>query len=445
MKPNAPATSRRGQTLILFASFVTLLMGFSALAFDAVYLFLIREHAVAAADAAALAGIRAVEKGQDIVTLVTRRTFDGNFPSGTLLVNNVTTGTPTITPVAAGSEVEFTASLEAPTVFARWLGKESFTINVRSTAIRRSRNVVLALDTTLSIGGDFNELKTAAKAFVDEFDDQLDRVGLVAFARSASIIYPPQNNFNTAIKAEIDNLSKEYGTGSPEGMIAAHNALMALAADGRPNDLVWFTDGRANTCRLEANVNTGSGVDECTTSPVKGLIGLQALSNYPYSGWIAELGMVDPALGVRYTQPLSECSSVANKRQAVQSFITPYVDPTADPTMSLNGGLSISLYRPDSTPSLTNDSNSNMKNICRNWTMNLADELRQHSTLNEFTMHAIGYRNVWADDLKAIVNHETSAFYDSNYPSGLYEYTDQADQLVAAFRRVASSIGRLTQ
>ena len=436
---------RRGQTLILFASFITLLMGFSALAFDVVYLFLIREHAVAAADAAALAGIRAVEQGQDVVTQVVTRTFNGNFPSGTLLVSNVSTQAPVVTPVAAGSEVSFSASVEAPTVFARWLGKDSFTINVRSTAVRRSRNVVLALDTTLSIGNDFGELKTAAKAFIDEFDDNLDRVGLVVFARSASVVVPPQTNFQVLLKSEIDNLGKEYGTGSPEGMIAAHNALLALPADGRPNDIVWFTDGRANTCRLEANVRTGAGADRCSTSPIKGLIGIQALSNHPFSGWIAELGAVDPALGVRYTQPIPECVNVSNKRNAVTSFITPYSDPTADPTMGLNGGLSISLYRPDSMPNLSNDSNSNMKEICRNWTMNLADELRLHSTLNEFTMHAIGYKNVWADDLKAIVNHQTSGYYDPNYPSGLYEYTDDAGQLVAAFRRVASSIGRLTQ
>lgn len=436
--------SRRGQTIVMFVMFAGALMGMCALAFDLSTALIVRRMAQAAVDSAVLAGVREAENGAAEVGIAATRAFHGNFPAGTMLSSGITVNPPVITPVPAGNEVKVVAQVVAPAYFARYLGRDSFTINVSARAVRRARNVILVLDNTNSVGSDFGALKTAASAFVDEFDDNLDRVGLVVFARSARLAYPPSTNFKAGIKAEIQALHKEYGTGSPMGLWLAHNTLMALNDTARPHDIVWFTDGRANTCPLQAVVKT-TGSQSCTTPNINALFGIQG-NRYDYSKWFTGFDPVDPESSVLYQPSIPECSGVTNKNNALISINSTWTDPSGtDPTMSLNNGLQMSVNRPDLTPSLTNFSNGNFKSLCRNWTMNFADQLRQHSPLREMTIHALGFKNVWQPDLKAIVNHPTSASYDPAYRSGLYFYTDQADELVSQFRRVASTLGLLTQ
>jgi hypothetical protein len=126
-------------------------------------------------------------------------------------------------------------------------------------------------------------LKPAAKFFVDQFDPQFDRVGVVAYNINGLQIIPLSSNF-TAVKTAIDNLDAfdhqggsdatcpiynssghhcNKNTNMGDGIIFAHEAI---ASEGRI-DAIWSmvleTDGKANVYRNCVGCPPSCGT--CTT------------------------------------------------------------------------------------------------------------------------------------------------------------------------------------
>jgi Flp pilus assembly protein TadG len=120
-------------------------------------------------------------------------------------------------------------------------------------------------------------IKPAAKYFLSKLDPTYDRVGVVAYDQSGTIIIPLSNDF-TAVTAAIDSLQAFDHQGSSncditrspsypdkacnkqtnigDGIMMAHNSI---AADGRLNaiwSMILMTDGKANIYRQTATCNT---------------------------------------------------------------------------------------------------------------------------------------------------------------------------------------------
>ena len=239
----------RGQIILLFALFIGFLLGFAALAFDMAYAMVVRAQLVTALDASTLAAIRYAADGPSSMNEAAQRTFSANLPAGRLLVANPTLSFPTVTPDNGTTLVTFTGSAEIPTFFARWFGTDGMTINAQTTAARRDRNIVLVLDYSGSVQPVFGDIKTAAKAFINTFSDTTDQVGLVAFSTAGRIEYPLQRPFKSDLNAIIDNLQSETYTNHSMGMYYAYRSMLELndlLKDVKLNEIVLFTDGRAN-------------------------------------------------------------------------------------------------------------------------------------------------------------------------------------------------------
>lgn len=255
----------KGQVILLFTLFVGFLFSFAALGFDLAYIYVVKAQAVTATDAAALAAVRAFPQGPTVMQNAASYTFAANFPSTKLMVGSPTISTPTTANADGMTTVTVTGSVDAPTFFARWLGKDKVNISTTTAAARRDRNIVLVLDRSDSLGATFrNDVIPAAKAFIDSFSDTSDQVGLVLFSRSTYTEFAPQTNFKTAINAILDNTSMTTrpGTNHTQGLYEGFRYLADLTdpiKDKKMNELVFFTDGRAYSWPATWDVDTGSG------------------------------------------------------------------------------------------------------------------------------------------------------------------------------------------
>ena len=265
--------NKSGQIILLFALFIGFLLGFGALAFDMAYAMVVKAQLVTALDAATLAAVRYASDGPTAMSEAAQRTFSANLPAGRLLVKNPTISVPTVTPDNGTTLVQFSGSAEIPTFFARWFGTHGLVLNAETTAARRDRNIILVLDYSGSVQPVFNDIKDAAKTFVNSFSDTTDQVGLVIFSTAGRIEYPPQKPFKSDLNTIIDNIQSEVYTDHAMGVYYAYRSLLELndpIKDLKLNEIVLFTDGAANWFPGRFNVQVGP----CTQAVVDGVYGI---------------------------------------------------------------------------------------------------------------------------------------------------------------------------
>jgi Flp pilus assembly protein TadG len=456
------ADGRQGQIIVLFTLFVGFLMGFSALAFDLAYAMIVRAELVTALDAAALAAIRYVPDGQAAMTNAANRTFNANLPSGKLAIKNPVLTPPVSTTGNGGIDVTLSATADAPTFFAKWFGRDVIAINASTTTSRRDRNVILVLDYSLSVNPVLSEIRDGAKAFVNSFSESADKVGLVAFSTSGSIMVPPQSPFKTTLNNAIDGITGEYYTDHSMGLYWAYRALLELndplKAD-KMNEIVFFTDGNANWFPGQFLVRKGSG--RCSSSPVRGVFGIGG------SGWGGSyyadriLSYTAPAPNGR--PPLAAgCSGQSQGNQVLQ-YIQPTWVPDPSPTYGaiVPGGVSAAGFANaspnlgDSTPTSTytyDPSDALREQIAQNVTDNLARAIRQDPAF-DIRIHSIGYdgdAGLNVAVLERIANCEdclnvaAADANDTSQSKGRFVYASNSAELMDAFLDVAGYIARIT-
>lgn len=443
----------KGQILILFTLFIGFLMGFSALSFDIVYAMVVRSELVTALDAAALAAIRYVPDGQAAMTAAANRTFDANLPAGKLAIKNAALTTPVMTTVNGGIDVSLSASADAPTYFAKWFGRDVITIAATAQTSRRDRNVILVLDYSGSVTPVLSEIKDGAKAFVNSFSEQADKVGLVVFSTSGSIMEPPKSPFKTDLNSAINAISGYGWTNHGNGLYWAYRALLELndplKAD-KLNEIVFFTDGNSNWFPGQFNVRTyGSG--RCNSSPARGVFG---------RGDRLIRGSVAPPPNA-VTPRTYACRSQSSSRDVLQSIEQNWV-PDPSPTYGAIVPAGVSMwgfwgnpYLGDTTPTQTytySPSTSRRQAIARNVADNFARAIRQDPTY-DIRIHSIGYDGgdgLNLSVLQRIANCEScpqnssSDQADTSQSRGRYVVATNANDLMDAFLDVAGYIARIT-
>lgn len=441
--------STRGQIILLFALFIGFLLGFSALAFDMAYAMVVRAQLVTALDAATLAAIRYAADGPTSMSEAAQRTFSANLPAGRLLVKNPTLSVPTITPDNGTTLVSFNGSAEIPTFFGRWFGADGMTINAATTAARRDRNIILVLDYSGSVSPVFGDIKAAAKAFVNTFSDTTDQVGLVAFSTSGRIEYAPQKPFKSDLNTIIDNLQPETYTNHTMGMYYAYRSLLELddiLKDIKLNEIMFFTDGRANWFPGRFNVQIGP----CTTSPVDGVYGI---GNGGYYG-DRVLSLLAPPTPSR-PPVVSECpgwTPGVNALNSIQPLWYPEPSPTAGDIFP--AGIELAGFKNAMPPLFDNDmSNNEREQIAANVVDNLARRIRQDQFLKP-RIHVVGYEGnspLEQSVLQRLANcggcplADSTDQADDTQAKGMLVLAADQNELMQAFLEIAGFIGRLTQ
>ena len=283
----------RGQSLVIVVLFLIVMLGFAALVLDVGHAYLAQRRLQASVDAAALAG------ADGLPTVAAATALAGTYGAGgsnsPLKVDNVqmtvsTKCLATAPGCSPANAVVVSESAAVPTVFAKVLGINSFTVHATATACSpcsaKPLDVMLVLDRTGSMcttdtGADdhpqctdMQNARGGLKTFLTYMDPTLDHVGFAVLppAASSSSACPYTAGAYTSPNDHyvLVPLSSDYSSGgvlntsSPlvsaincvqaNGTTSYANALEAaqaeLAKDGRPKTqkiIVFMSDGAANT------------------------------------------------------------------------------------------------------------------------------------------------------------------------------------------------------
>ncbi|MEZ5366929.1 MAG: VWA domain-containing protein [Bryobacterales bacterium] len=288
---------RKGQVLVMIAMLSAMSLGMAGLAVDLVLAYAVKTFLSTATDAAAMSGMRALERGvsysdQEGEFGVTQMQFrPANFPNGLLLTGNTgrfeqsvhiasqqvgpgaTSMFQTDTSLAPGMQrSRVNAIAEAPTFFMRFFGMNKVTVRSSAYAARRDVNVVVVLDRSASLKnvGAWDDVQNAAIEFIQKFDNNRDRVGLVTFGTGANVDYPLSTGFKTGnvIKnlIQMQTVPNSAYTNSSTGLWLAYSELMRVNDANALNAIVFFTDGQPSAFSAGFKVKTGGSGPRCPTS-----------------------------------------------------------------------------------------------------------------------------------------------------------------------------------
>ncbi|MEA1867384.1 MAG: VWA domain-containing protein [Thermodesulfobacteriota bacterium] len=286
MKKKRILNNPKGAVAVIFVLLLVVLIGFTALGFDAGRWYAAKAKAQEACDAAVLAGMQAygITNWKPLAEDVARE----NFPQGYLGFHRDTDGIAIVDKSSAGMpKIGGTIRASAETFFGNFVGINTADVCVSCAAGRTPLEIMLVLDRSYSMKSSLSNLKNAAKSFVNHFVEtqEVDRMGLIIFSTGVQVPLDLQNNFVSGMIGAINGL--ELGT---EG---DHDTNMEDALDQADDDqkrngdsattftkyaedvpksqratqfLIFFTDGRPDAFRCPFTRN-GITYDAVIPSP----------------------------------------------------------------------------------------------------------------------------------------------------------------------------------
>lgn len=527
-----PRRSSGGQVMILIAVLSTFLIGLGGISVDLVLVYSVKTFLATATDSAAMGGVRALERGvtyADQAAEIQRTTemlFDANFPDGLLLTGN--TGKLSQNVVVAGAnmdpsappmfeddptlasgmrEIRVVSEAKAPTLFMRVFGVPYVHVRSAAYAARRDTNVVIVLDRSASLrnANAWDDVQQAAITFLEQFDNNRDRLGVVTFGSGANVDIPLATGFKTGDSAKNMILSQTVpqgaGTNSPLGMWLAYSELLRVGDANALNAIVFFTDGQpsAFTATFGTRVTPAYGgapwCDAATKEAVVATSQNNSVWNSPtfdevLGFWKPEAGpapvrggaddydfeVVD---GCTFPVPSHWPSYYMDYATNSELVFDPNVDWPATWTVQGPGGgpltfciqpgaagcmgdqgnffYSVSdarLYQNNSNSSADLFRGTNVHNAAKNLSLNIAQAARQDTTLGGVNVHGIGLGGYGYDAdagfMKRMANDPTDSYGVQitpapNEPQGSYTYAPSIGELQAAFEKVRGEVMRLTR
>ena len=161
------------------------------------------------------------------------------------------------------------AEAAAPTMFMRLFGWDTVPVRAGAYAARRDVNVMVVIDRSASLKsvGAWDDVQQAAITFIEQFDNNRDRVGVVTFGTGANVDVPLATGFKTGDLAKNVILSQTVpnsaSTNAPLGMWLAYSELLRINDPDALNAIVFFTDGQPSsfTAQWRTQVTPASSGD----------------------------------------------------------------------------------------------------------------------------------------------------------------------------------------
>lgn len=516
--PASQRPSRRGQAVLLICILAVLMLGMAGLAVDLVLAYAVKAQLTLTIDSVSLAAMRALERGESYaeqgaeVDRVADLMLAANFPNGQLLGKDIQFSVrpkvygPVI-PAGAGSvfvqdptvapgvrELRVTGEVTVPTLFMRIFGQNQLTVRSSATAARQDVNLALVIDRSGSLAnaGAWDDVQEASKAFLNYFDNNSDRLGLISFATSANVDYPINNGFKNgnATTNLINAMQSKGGTNSALGLWLAYGELLRLGDPNALNVIVFFTDGQPTALPASWNVRgTGnpkynnSSNPTCDTTNKTAVVQAFSCGSTPCdAGGLNTLIAGPPPVKPGSTNDLVLVSGCNNLSSGVQALNVEYLwDETRglptqwnavyDSSMGCSGCSTsfartfqittgpYSAYSPfqaymfsSYSPSYGNGQTRANRIIgaSRNLALNVATSAQADSALGTgAVVYTIGLGSATVtsneDFLLRIANDESSPAYNSSLPKGEFIFAPTVNELQAAFDKVRGHVIRLTR
>lgn len=250
-----------GQVFIVLAICLVVLVGALGLAVDSGLGYLVKAKLNAAADAAAVAGARAVVHGEteseqrQEAEAAARKFFAANYPADYLGSSADIRGIQVDfnSPARGQITVKVDARATLAISFMRVFGFNTLDIDAVAHTVRRDIDMAFVMDTSSSIIPVAAEVRQHAAAFIDGFSSTTDRMSLIRFSNGAEVTEPIRTGMmrgfdKRRIVQQIQGLQFQGATNSVEGMWHAREQLNRVTAPNRSSlrVIVLFSDGTPN-------------------------------------------------------------------------------------------------------------------------------------------------------------------------------------------------------
>jgi Flp pilus assembly protein TadG len=496
MKRPAPgrksfSSNRSGAAIVMFSLLTfTVVVPMAGLAVDGGVLYLIKAQLQSAVDAAALAGGRSLNVGNDITSQTASAVstmnafFYANFPAGSWSTSN-TVVTPAVAQTALKTRTAtIDATVDAPLYFMRVLGYSTSRLAVHGQSSRRDVNIMLVLDRSSSMqsAGVCPQMVTQARNFVSQFTEARDTLGLITFMAGSNLDYPPNINFKTSspsLDTVLSQLKCGGNTGSAQALWQAYQQIKAVNLPGVLNLIVFFTDGLPNGITADFTGSNPQAIFKMHT---------QTDTRYDWqnTGSLVSVGPTSCSAGTATYGTFAQWGGDAatGGTDGVFSASSGAISNTGQPTISGTSGCNFTgntgMLRLDIAYIPAQDHWGNLTTGYKTFTagvdtyasgpyagkvrvdtpkaivkasINAADNaaatIRNDATFAP-VIYTIGLGGTDPepldfDFLERVANDPRSSSYNSLKPAGTFVYANDITQLGLAFSSVASQILRLSQ
>ena len=258
--------SDRGQTIVIFALILPILILFAGLAIDVGLLYVTKAKLSTSVDAACLTGMKnlsdnsalAQAHAAQLATDMFQANFGSNPPVPTVLFPLDAYG---------NQQVKVTATTNVRTLFMQYLQQwSSVPVSAAAVATRGKLIMSIVLDRSGSMSGDNGAaaLEAAVPLFVGYFNNSAtgDELAMISFSSNATVDFAMNYSFATPIDnavAAMSPMGGTFGTGAGTGPILNNTVGPPLSlADVQNNSVtinpgenvikvvVYFTDGLMN-------------------------------------------------------------------------------------------------------------------------------------------------------------------------------------------------------
>lgn len=506
---------RKGQAIIMVALALGFLVSLAGLSVDLVFAYAVKHYLGIAIDSVALASMRGLSSGSTYdeqaaaISRISNMMLDANFPSGHLLSTSVRFSSPpkiygpTIPADAPATfeqdtnldpgmrELRVTGEVVVPTFFARAFGVRELTVKAPAISSRQDTNVMLVLDRSgsLAAANAWDDVQNAATTFLDFFDNNGDRLGLVSFGSGANVDVSLRSGFKDGSYAsnQIALMNSDGGTNSAMGLWLAYAELLRINDPNSLNVIVFFTDGQPTAIPAAWNVHTtgnprngNSSNPTCDVSPKEAviqtytsatnMIGFNKIIAGPptvnaASGWAADFDIA-PGCQNLQTNVAQNVELLLNPSSCLPSqWSADYTDATGCENCGVGesyarnfnivpgpyGGYSTCNSNMFSTSSSASYRGARWMESARNLAADVAAKANGDASIGTVTIYSLGLGvaglTANEDLLLRVANDKDHPGYvaDPTRPEGEYIFAPDVDDLAAAFDKVRGNVIRLTR
>jgi Flp pilus assembly protein TadG len=391
-----------GNILVLFALLLPLLLLFVGLGIDFGFAFLTEAQLAKGADAASLAAMRNLGRGQVEASAIGQSEFALNYNANSNLNASPPSMSITYSSDSYGEPiVNVVDTAQIHTFFIGIAGFPTLTIAAASQATRPPVILSLVLDKSGSmlLNGGSTALPPSLIDFLGYFIEGTDQLGEVSFSSIATQDVAISKTFQTPITNSVTGMAFGGATFAQGGLLDAQTQVQGVSnpPPNAVNVVVFFTDGWANT-----NQDTLGGglVNYGGCSPVEAAV-----------GWCSGVFCMNPTTG----STISYSSGNVGSCNGSSTF------PSQDP----------SLANPAQLTELNISTESDYRAV------QSANTMRTQG----ITVYSIGLGDkINTTYLQELANDPASPTYNASEPSGIAAFAPTASDLDSAFQTIASKI-----